>query len=417
MIAKNKTVKFISAILIISIILPSVLFSMPKKVQAALPVVDIPHTAVNWVSQTFNSITSGATVTSATKDTKEFAQFLLRQILMHIAKAALVRITQATINWINSDFHGSPLFIENPESFFRDIAKSEIRNLVDMIGYDTFRFPFGKQTALNVIDSYKRQLADNVQYSLSKVIHDPDLLVRYRNDFNYGGWNGFLINTQYPQNNYLGFNMLIEQNLASRLEGTLVAPAQKVQSLLQQGMGFLSPQTCPSNSKYNNGVNEFLKPSFKSKVVYEPPTYDPNDGGDNLAREREARERYQDAKDKERAEWIENNTCPDGLVNTTPGSVIGNQIMDVLGSDLRQKELGAAVGNSLSAIFDALINHFFDKGLNALANTISPSPSEDNWSYDGNTFDGSTTPYGELTALNIPQNVSVTVGQILGSSA
>src|SRR3989339_56734 len=304
---QNKTAKLIPIILIISILLPNVLFSLPKKVTAqdapgttaamSVPVADIPAETSGFLSRLLHVVTSGSTVTNTSLHIKDFAQFLLRQILMRVAKAFLAKMTQATINWINSDFHGSPLFLENPESFFRDIAKSEIRNLVDMIGYDTFRFPFGKQTALNVITSYKRQLADNAQYTLSKVINDPDLLVRYRNDFNYGGWNGFLINTQYPQNNYLGFQMIIQQNLASRLEGTLVAPAQKIQNLLQQGMGFLSPQTCPTNPKYNNGINEFQRPSFQSKVVFTPPTYDPNDGGDNVAREREARTRYQDSKD------------------------------------------------------------------------------------------------------------------------
>ena len=419
---QNKTAKLIPIILIISILLPNVLFSLPKKVTAqdapgttaamSVPVADIPAETSGFLSRLLHVVTSGSTVTNTSLHIKDFAQFLLRQILMRVAKAFLAKMTQATINWINSDFHGSPLFLENPESFFRDIAKSEIRNLVDMIGYDTFRFPFGKQTALNVITSYKRQLADNAQYTLSKVINDPDLLVRYRNDFNYGGWNGFLINTQYPQNNYLGFQMIIQQNLASRLEGTLVAPAQKIQNLLQQGMGFLSPQTCPTNPKYNNGINEFQRPSFQSKVVFTPPTYDPNDGGDNVAREREARMRYQDSKDIERVAWTDQNTCPGGLVNTTPGSVAANQIMTAMSSSYRQSELAAALGNSLSAIFDALINHFLDKGLNALSGAVSGgSSSEDNWSYDGQTLGGSTTPYGAPTNLNIPQNVSVVVGE------
>src|SRR3989344_5805518 len=282
MTAKNKIAKLISTFLIVSILSPAILFSAPKQAMAqpgataafSVPVADIPQETAGWLSQALHVITSGSTVTNTTLHIKDFAQFLLQQILMRVAKATLARITQATINWINSDFHGSPLFLENPESFFRDIAKSEVRNLVDMIGYDSFRFPFGRQTALNVINSYKSQLYINAQYTLSKVINDPRLLVRYRNDFNYGGWNGFLINTQYPQNNYLGFQGIIQQNLASRLEGTLQAPAQKVQSLLQQGMGFLSPQTCPSNPAYNNGVNEFLKPSFKPEKFVLPDGVD-----------------------------------------------------------------------------------------------------------------------------------------------
>ncbi len=414
MTAKNKTIKLISAFLIISMIAPTVLLSVPKKANAfGFIVYDPTNTAVatknsigNWISKAFNAITSKATTISALKDTKEWAAWLLTTTLRTVAKAVLARMTQATINWINSDFHGSPLFIENPESFFRDIAKSELRRLVDAIGYDTFRFPFGKQTALNVISSYKRQLADNAAYTLSNVINDPDLLRQYRNDFNYGGWNGFLINTQYPQNNYLGFNMIIEQNLASRLQGTLVAPAQKIQNLLQQGMGFLSPQTCPSNPRYNNGVNEFLQPSFNDSKYDKEHPFDPSTGASGSLQ-------WSNAKDQAKARWTFDNTCPGGLVNTTPGSVAANQIMTAMSSNFRQSELATAFGNSLSAIFDALINHFFDKGLNALAETISPAPSEDNWSYDGSTLGGATTYTAPgISALRIPQNVTATVGQV-----
>src|SRR3989344_3766293 len=426
MIAKNKITKLISAFLIISILLPNVLFSKPQPVEAQgqVPVLDA---AAAKILGTIAGNASSLNLTSL----KDWAVYICKELLKVAAKRLLAKMTQATINWINSDFHGAPLFLENPESFFRDIAKSEIRNLVDMIGYDTFRFPFGKQTALNVISSYKSQLETNAQYSLSKVINDPDLLVRYRNDFNYGGWNGFLINTQYPQNNYLGFQMIIQQNLASRLQGTLQAPAEKVQSLLQQGMGFLSPQSCPSNPAYNNGTNEFQRPSYKSipYTNYEvEPTYNPNVGSEeyiaehgdgrptptNQAEIDMARERWNADNALYKADWERTNTCPGGLQATTPGSVAANQIFNALDTPRESTTLAGALGNSVvdsvGAIFDALINHFLDKGLTALASTVSSSSGGDNWSYNGQTLDGST-PSGTPTALNIPQNVSVTVGQ------
>lgn len=399
---QNKTTKFISALLIVLIILPSVLLSAPKKAEA-IPVVDIPGNILRGITNIFTKGTAVSTTGTFTLKVKDFAIQIGKQLLMVAAKRLLAQMTQATINWINSDFHGSPLFIQNPESFFKDIAKSEIRNLVDMIGYDTFRFPFGKQTALNVINSYKSQFEINAQYSLSKVINDPALLVRYRNDFNYGGWNGFLINTQYPQNNYLGFNMIVQQNLASRLEGTLQAPAQKVQSLLQQGMGFLSPQKCESNPKYNNGVNEFLRPSYKS-IPWNEDKYRGASG--SLQWEKENNEA--------RAKWTQENTCPGGLTATTPGSVAANQIMTAMSSNYRQSELAAALGNSIAAIFDALINHFMNKGLSALSETIDPEPSIDNWTYDGQSLTGSGgVAIGNpvVGTLNIPQNVSVSAGE------
>ncbi len=439
MIAKNKTIKSISALLVMSILMPSfIVFFSPKKAEATLPVVDYAlNAALNpptWTTKALTAIGVPSTLTNTLTNSKSFIMTLLREVLKIAAKRVLARMTQATINWINSDFHGSPLFLTNPSSFFRDIAKSEIRNLVDMIGYDSFKYPFGQQIALNIINSYKRQLADNAQYSLSKVINDPDLLKRYRNDFNYGGWNGFLVNTQYPQNNYIGFESTIMSNLARKLEGTVQAPAQKMQGLLQQGMGFLSPQTCPTNPAYNNGINEFVRPSFTpQKFDFKEPTISNpvprnEDGGEEPseawttqqqqyeAEKQRAYDAYQTSWNTQvsadSAKWTETNTCPGGLKSTTPGAVAANQVFSALNVPFLSTALDGALGNSLAAIFDALINHFIDKGLNGLAETISPSPSNDNWSYDGNSLSGTNTTSGGVSTLRIPQNVSATVGQI-----
>ena len=407
MIAKNKTIqKLISFLLIFGILAPSVFLSFGIKQTEAVAGVPV----ADYAGNTFLSSTLGETITDVGFTIKNWAVYIGKQLLMMAAKQLLAKMTQATINWINSDFHGSPLFLENPSSFFNDIAKSELKTLVNMFGYDSVLYPFGKQFALNAINSYQRKLQDNTQYTLSKVLNDPGLLSNYRNNFNYGGWNGFLINTQYPQNNYLGFQMLATDELARRIQGTAQNAAQKVQSLLQQGMGFLSPQTCLSNESYNNGTNEFLKPSFQYNVPYPKPTGEGTNDFAPSAADQAALNKWSADKDAAQAQWAKTNTCPGGLVNTTPGSVAANQIMDALGSPLRSVELDAALGNSISAILDALINHFFNKGLNALSEAVSPQPSVDNWSYDGNTLNGNASTY-TAEALDIPQNVSVKVGQ------
>lgn len=399
MTSKNKTIKFISALLIFSILAPSILFSRPKKVNA-MPVFDAPVAVTTGA-------TAGATATSATVETtslglqiKDVAKEIGKQLLMTVARRFLQEMTKGTINWINSGFHGSPLFLENPESFFKDIAKYEIKTMVDMFGYDLNRFPYGKDFALNTINSYKTQLGENAQYTLSKVMTDPVLLHNYQNNFNVGGWNAFLINTQYPQNNYLGFQMLATEALARKVQGTVQNNAQKVQTTLQQGLGFLSPETCPSNPEYNKVMaNAFQRPTFQSKIKFIPPDYtqydnvdgsiipeDSNNPIDKLAIERAARAKYQEAKDKEKADWIKANTCPGGLVKTTPGSVVANQITSAMGSKFRETELAGAMGNSISAILDSLLNKFMGDGLTALASTTNPKAPVDEWSYEGQTL-------------------------------
>lgn len=433
---KNTTTKFISTLLIIAIIIPTFLFAKPEKAEA--------FWFATWLTDAATTTTAGSATISAGTGTaslglqiKDAAKEIARQFLMHIAAKLLQDMTKSTIGWINTGYFKNPLFIENPDSFFKDIAKSEIRDVVSIYGYDTVRFPFGKQFVLNTIDSYNQQLEDNAEYTLSKLTTDPILLNRYRNDFSFGGWNGFLMNTQYPQNNYVGFNLIANEELARRLEGTIQNKAQKVTTTLQQGMGFLSPQTCLSNPDYNNGKNEFKRPSFDpSSVAVSARMPTPQEYGDKgvedqtetrmapylsdprlpqdfvdatraqITGEEEDNKRlpsyspqnpaYLKAMEDWRnnvsgeiaiakADWDKKNTCTN-LVATTPGSVVGNKIMTALGAGQHQTELASAMGNSISAIVDSLLNKFLSKGLNALASKVNPKPVTDDWSYEGRTL-------------------------------
>ena len=409
---QNKTVKLVSFILILAIIAPNILFIKPKKAEANLPVFDTVGNVLKKIGVFLEGTTATETTTNTAISVKNVAKEVLRTVLQTLAKRFLQQLTKSTINWINSGFHGAPLFLENPESFFRDIAKFQIKDFIDLTGYNNSKFPFGRDFALSTIGAYKRQFSDNAQYTLSKVINDPNQLQKLRTDFAIGGWNGFLTNTQYPQNNYIGYRMLATEELARRLDGTAVSKANQVKDTLQQGLGFLSPKTCPSNPRYNNGKNEFQQPKFNTAEYNKthpfnlpPPEYeyvpDPNDpegeaGGQLIKQEKnssiKAREDYAARWQREQTNamgvWQMDNTCPDGLKATTPGSVVGNQIMNALVSPQKQGELSVAMGNSISAILDSLLNHFLDKGLTALASTVNPKPKPDDWSYEGQTLGG-----------------------------
>ncbi len=405
MSAKNKTKQIISALLIVSFLLPTVLFSKPQHAEAQTEAVSVP--VLDALSAKLNTAIMKAVGGSLVTDTRHWILKLGEQILKMIAKRILAQITQATVNWINSGFHGSPLFLENPESFFRDISKSVVKSLVDMIGYDDFRFPFGKQTALNVIASYKSQLSTNLQYSMSNVLNNQDS-IKFRTDFNYGGWNGFLINTQYPQNNYLGFEMLVGESLGSQLAGTLQAPAEKVRSLLQQGMGFLSPETCADNggnNAYNKKIgNAFKRPTFKPTAIYVTPV---NAMSQDEIDQHDAS--FMRNENRERDAWAVANTCQN-LVSTTPGFIAATQIANALDSPRMMTLLDGALGNSFAAIFDALINKLLDMGLNALASTINPTSGDDDWMYEGQSLgDGSSSSSGGLNIQFPEHSVSVNV--------
>lgn len=452
---KNKTAqKIISFVLVVGMITPVILFSIPKKLNAQLgpcvtaagpcasEVVQVKRSFLQILmhvllgsSAASNAVTATQTTASTLIKIKEWAAKILADVLKGIAKNLLAEMTQSTVNWINSGFHGKPLFLQNPESFFKNVAKSEIKKLINTFGYNSLRFPFGKAFAINTINSYKSTLENNAQYTLSRVINDPAFLERYRNDFSVGGWNGFIINTQYPQNNYLGFQILAAEELSRRTQEYKENKVQEVKKKLDQGAGFLSPQICATRPSYNNFKNEFQQPNFKPTTPYAPgvalkdfiPPPEPEKPYD-YDYDMEVRDAYdraihaypeqlaiakkkfldrydatwekQNAADK--AIWALKNECPNkpdgssGFENATPGSVVANQIMTAISSTYRQKELAGALGNSLSAIFDALLNKFIGSGLNALSNKISGIGSgndddKDDFDYYGNTLGTSNT--------------------------
>lgn len=436
---KNKTKqRFTATLLIISILIPVFMFSMAKRVAAqdksasactavivaAKLEAKITKTKADAVDTVSVPVKTGATIvlekiagdsTGTTKfKYKECIKEVITEILKNLAKRALLKMTEATVNWINSGFHGSPLFVENPDSFFKDIAKYEIKRLVNMIGYDTGGQPFGKGFAIGIINSFKNTFENNARYSLSKVTNDPTLLEGFRTNFSVGGWNGFYLATQFPQNNFVGANINYANQLASQLEGINEVSGnatKKIKTALEQGQGFLSPQVCKgTNAEAYNAVNKnpWKRPvTFKSNIrprindcsAKFQQCYINNPDYVQCLDEQSACEvsfkTYTDSLAKERSDWKNQNECEGGLVTTTPGSVVADQIMTATSSVFRQTELGIAMGNSLSAIFDSLLNQLFKKGLSALSSKKNTPPDDaDDFNYYGNTLGPNTTTTG-----------------------
>ena len=405
MILQNKTnQKIISFLMIILVLMPVVLFSGPKRAEAfSLCPPGIPDP--KKVAAESNE-EKGSTALTCLTTIKEWVQKTLEIALMAIARQVIAQMTQSIINWINGGFHGSPTFLENPESFFKDIVKYEIRTMVDQLGYDLRRFPFGQAWALNTIGAYKSTLENNAAHSLSGVMNQQQI-ANYM-DFNVGGWDSFFLKTQYPQNNYIGFQMMANESLSAQLAGAIQPAAEQVQSLLQQGQGFLSPEKCmDEDTNYNNIMaNAWNRPSFEGKCVpFEPACTNTENGCTS-----QQYAAWAESCRVQKIAWDKDNTCKN-LVKTTPGTIVADQLKISLGSGQRMIELSTALGSSISAIIDALLNKLIGEGLNAMADTISSEPPEDNWTYNGISLDGNGSDTTGPGPLNIPQNVSLRVGE------
>ena len=181
-----------------------------------------------------------------------------------IAKMLLQKLTQSTVNWINSGFDGSPSFIQDAGKFFGDIAKTEILQFgIEIEGISPFSRDWMRNNALAV----RNKFADNAQYSLDEMIAsttpgcvgEDGVLTgcseSFRKDFSMGGWDAWTAMTQVPANNPLGAKLMFDNEIQKRLAGTDQSVAQNTRDALQAASGFLGDKHCiTATGQINNYV-------------------------------------------------------------------------------------------------------------------------------------------------------------------
>ena len=164
-----------------------------------------------------------------------------------VVKLALQKITQSTVEWIQGGVRdGSPAFIENPKSFFRDVAREEILKFGLEINDETL-YPFGKAFLISQAEAFNRHFDENARYSLNELINQttPEYTAHtFNQDFSKGGWNAWTALTSVPANNPLGFQLMASNELSKRLEDVYKSPANEIRDALAQADGYLGDQRC-----------------------------------------------------------------------------------------------------------------------------------------------------------------------------
>lgn len=287
-----------------------------------------------------------------------------KQILQNLAKQMINKMTESTVNWINSGFEGNPQFVANPKSFFKDVGNTQLKFAVDTIGYNATQFPFGREVAKGIVLAQRVQqggIQSQLQFTLDKVVGAGANWKNFETDFSVGGWSAYEAMSQNPANNPLGFMLAANQQVDKA-----VADAQgALDKELAKGQGFLDQKVCIK--KREGPSKAFIGPPDPNKPTPKPSLSQNLSGIDD-------------------ADCLEYKTV-------SPGSVVQTQINKALSSKFTQSELGQAMGNSISNIVNALTNQLVSKGLGALSTAISggaQDSGEDTWSYDGLTLSGPT---------------------------
>ncbi len=254
-------------------------------------------------------------------------QILMRDV---IAKRIIDYIVDQTVLWIQGG--GEPKFIGNWEGFLKDAGDIAFDSVIREVGLAGLCQPFGLQVKMAFLPA--ERFSKSISCTLDKVVKNIE---NFYVDFSVGGWEGYMVSWE-PQNNFYGVMLLSHDEAIKRVaKAKLAAQAEG-----QAGKGFLGVKKCKGGgAKYTEG--------------------DENQGGFNKD---EHDEFY---RDKGYIKDTTGNYCPqDELRNTTPGALVGDAIGSAITSD---KDWAANIQSWVSALVNAVINRFIDKGLSEMSDS------------------------------------------------
>lgn len=270
--------------------------------------------------------TLSKTIAESTQNT-DYAVTCLNPVGKILANKFLQEMTLSTVEWIKTGNGGKPYFLQDGNTFFKDIAKNEMLTFSAEIS-DPVRYPYGKNFLQNMAQSYNQRFQDNARYSLNEMISKttPEYsAITFQNDFSQGGWNAWDAMTQVPANNPLGFQMIASEELGKRLAGTNQSNAQDMRDALIQGGGFLGDQKCvdPKTGRLNGITKEEDANARKERATF--------------FEDKENAQKKYDA-------WIAGGRV--GLVPINPSTMVGQNLIS--GSKICEKWIYVTPGQTIA---------------------------------------------------------------------
>ena len=236
------------------------------------------------------------------------------------AKNALATVTQKTVNWANTGLNGNPLYVVDSQSFFQQLQERELNSFINDLS--SAGNAFGNQIAKELIQNQQAKNDRNLRELRTDQKQKTGYTSQeFEEDFNNGGWNGFLNYNLNSANNPLGSRFVVQQKLGENQ--ARATDAQKDELLWNNG--FLNIKKCadrPSNSVATDGSTKPAKNTNKGNCR----TFE----------------------------------------TQTPGIIIQNQLALALGTPTRLLENADQINETLGSVFDSLVNNLFNKGLKDL---------------------------------------------------
>lgn len=396
--------KILSLVLIMSLFTQTALFLMPEKayaqsaggqlngnVHTGFGVGGIAATAVQCsgvmdkLAGALNKLLGIASqevpVGDNTNNTKENCfDAIAHQIVVRI----MDKITLATVDWINSGFDGSPLYLEDPEQFFTNVAAREINGFTKWFTASPEGYPFGTIVMTSILVGLQQQFQANVKFSLNQVLAHGTY-DQYKFDFNVGGWAGYTAFLE-PNNNVFGNSLLVNAELGRRINGTSNNVAKNFSKQLSESGGFLNQRKCVLSGTGDS--NDYIAADAESGLHLDPATYQPIPTGGTMtgdiylslpqAVQAELDDlNSTDAQAELYNSFIQRSTCKQWKT-LTPGSVVSNQLTTALNLGNNKLIQADEVSEDLGLIFDALILQLVNTGLNSLQSSDNGGTNDSN---------------------------------------
>ncbi|HRY30816.1 MAG TPA: hypothetical protein P5328_00250 [Candidatus Paceibacterota bacterium] len=143
-----------------------------------------------------------------------------------------------TTRWVQTGAHGSPLFLENPQQFFTDLADEEFGKAVNTLVFGTTSGatlcePFQISIKLNLLSGQQMRKKEDV-CTLSEITDNMEEFIE--GDFEKGGWRGWFELSQ------INNPEIAEYEIERDAIAAAGAKANALKMELNWGNGFLGPR-------------------------------------------------------------------------------------------------------------------------------------------------------------------------------
>ncbi|HEU4677403.1 MAG TPA: hypothetical protein VFS75_01640 [Candidatus Paceibacterota bacterium] len=239
----------------------------PQKAEAQFAVIDITNYIANygsWIadaaSEAYNAVSSFAA------NYLQIKESTLDSIAWQLVNAVIKEMIKSTTDWVNHGFKGNPTFVQDINKFTRDVADQAVGNFIWKS--DDLQFlcsPFALDVKIALDTQYRDTRNYQAQCTLTDVVKNVDGFLN--GDFLAGGWDGWFQMTQTPSNNPYGALLETSGVLQAKVAGN----QDRQLALLSFGNGFMSMKdpTCKPSPDNPDGFDESACPIVTPGTVIE----------------------------------------------------------------------------------------------------------------------------------------------------